>query len=216
MQRILSEQLANFKILSRLSELVFIPPRAHHFGGLWEAAVKVAKHLLIRAIGCALLSKDELDTIVVEVEAILNTRPIVAVTTNPNDIQAITPANILAGRTLGALPPVSVQRVNDDKLSYLSRWRLVSAIKERFCTSWLREYLLSLQQKQKWTKDQHNLVEGTIVLIHEDNIPSQAWMLGVVTKVFPGSDGKVRVAEVKTKSNYVKRAIHRLAPLPIN
>ncbi|XP_070075492.1 uncharacterized protein [Drosophila takahashii] len=127
------------------TEFVFIPPRAPHFGGLWEAAVKVAKHLLIRAIGSALLSKDELDAIVVEVEAILNTRPIVAVTTNPNYIQAISSAHLQAGRTIGALPPVSVQRVNDDKLSYLSRWRLVSAVKERFWTSWLREYLLSLQ-----------------------------------------------------------------------
>jgi len=52
-------------------KFVFIPPRSPHFGGLWEAAVKSARHLLLRAVGNALLKEDEVQTILVEVEQCL-------------------------------------------------------------------------------------------------------------------------------------------------
>ncbi|KAL7745787.1 hypothetical protein ACLKA6_009982 [Drosophila palustris] len=198
----------------RGTEVAFIPPRAPHFGGLWEAAVKAAKHHLLRAIGGVILATDELQTVVVEVEAVLNSRPIVADSTNPNDVEAITPAHLLVGRTLATLPPASVYLEDDSKLCYLRRWRLVSAVKERFWASWSRDYLLGLQQKHRWTREEQNLEVDAVVLIHEDNVPSQNWLLGVVTDVVKGADGKVRVAVVRTKTGVYKRAIHRLAPLP--
>ncbi|KAL7723441.1 hypothetical protein ACLKA6_017645 [Drosophila palustris] len=198
----------------RGTEFAFIPPRAPHFGGLWEAAVKAAKHHLLRAIGGVILATDELQTVGVEVEAVLNSRPIEADSTNPNDVEAITPAHLLVGRTLATLPPASVHLEDDSKLCYLRRWRLVSAVKERFWASWSRDYLLGLQQKHRWTREEQNLEEDAVVLIHEDNVPSQNWLLGVVTDVVKGADGKVRVAVVRTKSGVYKRAIHRLAPLP--
>ncbi|KAL7741802.1 hypothetical protein ACLKA6_012028 [Drosophila palustris] len=198
----------------RGTEFAFIPPRAPHFGGLWDAAVKAAKHHLLRAIGGVILATDELQTVVVEVEAVLNSRPIVADSTNPNDVEAITPSHLLVGRTLATLPPASVHLEDDSKLCYLRRWRLVSAVKERFWASWSRDYLLGLQQKHRWTREEQNLEVDAVVLIHEDNVPSQNWLLGVVTDVVKGADGKVRVAMVRTKSGVYKRAIHRLAPLP--
>ncbi|KAL7724946.1 hypothetical protein ACLKA6_002310 [Drosophila palustris] len=136
---------------------MFIPPRAPHFGGLWEAAVKAAKHHLLRAIGGAILATDELHTVVVEVEAVLNSRPIVADSNNPNDVEAITPAHLLVGRTLATLPPAPGHLEDDSKLSYLRRWRVVSAVKERFCASWSRDYLLGMQQKHRWTPEKRNL-----------------------------------------------------------
>ncbi|KAL7726649.1 hypothetical protein ACLKA6_010514 [Drosophila palustris] len=172
------------------------------------------KHHLLRAIGGVILATDELRTVVVEVEAVLNSRPIVADSTNPNDVEAITPAHLLVGRTLATLPPASGHLEDVSKLSYLRRWRLASAVKERFWASWSRDYLLGLQQKHRWTREKQNLEVDAVVLIHEDNVPSQNWLLGVVTDVVIGADGKVRVAVVKTESGVYKRAIHRLAPLP--
>ncbi|XP_043866879.1 uncharacterized protein LOC122757729 [Drosophila mojavensis] len=71
-------------------EFVFIPPRAPHFGGLWEAAVKSAKGLLLKAMGSARLRQDEVATVLVEVEAVLNSRPMVAPSSNPNDGEVLT------------------------------------------------------------------------------------------------------------------------------
>ncbi|XP_054746657.1 uncharacterized protein LOC129251317 [Anastrepha obliqua] len=75
----------------------FISPRAPHFDGLWETAVKSAKHLLVRAIGNALLTGVELQTLLAEVEAILNSRPLVPLRQDPNDGEARTPAHLLVG-----------------------------------------------------------------------------------------------------------------------
>ncbi|XP_043864393.1 uncharacterized protein LOC122757124 [Drosophila mojavensis] len=78
-------------------EFVFIPPRAPHFGGLWEAAVKSAKGLLLKAMGSARLRQDEVATVLVEVEAVLNSRPMVAPSSNPNDGEVLTPGHFLIG-----------------------------------------------------------------------------------------------------------------------
>ncbi|KAH8341780.1 hypothetical protein KR074_009122, partial [Drosophila pseudoananassae] len=190
--------------------------RAPHFGGLWEAAVKSAKHLFLRAVGNALLKEDELQMVIVEVEAVLNSRPIIADGSSPNDGEAITPGHLLVGTSLATLPPASAQAKVEPNLSFLQRWHLVSAIKQRFWQDWSRDYLLSLQQRVKWNKESPNVIAGTVVAIQEDNLPPQTWLLGIITETIAGADGRVRVAIVKTKNGIYKRAIHRLAPLPIN
>ncbi|KAL7724064.1 hypothetical protein ACLKA6_001031 [Drosophila palustris] len=70
-------------------EFAFIPPRAPHFGGLWEAGVKSAKHLLLRTVGSLLLTAEELQTTLVAVEAVLNSRPIGALSDDPSDGEAL-------------------------------------------------------------------------------------------------------------------------------
>lgn len=82
----------------------FIPPRATHFGGLWEAAVKSAKGLLLRQIGDASLTEAEVRTHLAEVEAILNSRPLTPCSADPNDGEALTPGHLLIGEALRSVP----------------------------------------------------------------------------------------------------------------
>ncbi|XP_036322092.1 uncharacterized protein LOC118736094 [Rhagoletis pomonella] len=194
-------------------EFAFIPPRAPHFGGLWEAAVKSAKHLLTRVVGDTTLTFEELATVLVDVEAIMNSRPLVGATDDPNDAEAITPAHLLIGDSLMAVPEA---HVSTEKLCYLDRWQRLSSLKARFWSAFQRDHILNLQARTKWDKPQPNLEVGTLVLVHDDNFPPQKWLLGRVVKTVVGADGKVRVADVKTSSGVCRRAIQKLAMLPTN
>ncbi|XP_075163365.1 uncharacterized protein LOC142235999 [Haematobia irritans] len=214
----LYRKLTNGELVSQAAkmevEFSFIPPRAPHFGGLWEAAVKSAKYLLIRAIGSALLSVEEFQTVLVEVEAVLNSRPITPLSTDPNDGAVLTPAHLLIGGDLLSLPQEFVEDVPDCKLGSLRRWQQLCIIKQKFWRAWSRDYILGLQNKGKWVQDEPNVEVGQLALIHEDNLPPQHWLTGRVITVVKGKDGKVRVAEVQTKNGILKRPITKLAILP--
>ncbi|XP_060665746.1 uncharacterized protein LOC132798036 [Drosophila nasuta] len=78
-------------------EWKFIPPRSPHFGGLWEAAVKSAKHHLYRSVGRSILNYDELRTLVCQIAAIINSRPLLSISESPDDLDVLTPAHLLFG-----------------------------------------------------------------------------------------------------------------------
>lgn len=81
----------------------FIPPRAPHFGGLWEAAVKSVKQHLSRTVANINLTYDEMYTVLVQIEACINSRPLIPLSNDPNDL-AVTPAHFLIGSSLVSLP----------------------------------------------------------------------------------------------------------------
>jgi hypothetical protein len=79
---------------------------------------------------------------------------------------------------------------------------------------WSDDYLQTLQKRQKWSTDHPNLMIGD-VLIKDDLFPPLQWKLGKIVKLFPGTDGNVRVVSVKTSRGEFRRSIHKLAKLPI-
>ncbi|KAL7724989.1 hypothetical protein ACLKA6_013632 [Drosophila palustris] len=188
----------------------FIPPRTPSFGGLWEAAVKSSKRLLVTTTNTASLTFEELNTVIIEIEDILNSRPITPMSNDPTDTTALTPAHFLIDETLTAPPDVNADR---KEKSLLKRWKLVSRIKQGFWKQWSEEYLQELQARHKWKTVNANIKEDMLVLIKEDNIPVLSWPMGRIVKTYPGQDNHVRVVDVKTASGIFKRPITRLAPL---
>ncbi|XP_071578899.1 uncharacterized protein [Temnothorax nylanderi] len=95
----------------------FNPPAAPHFGGLWEAAVKSTKFHLRRVIGETRLTFEEMSTFLAQVEACLNSRPLQALSDDPDDTSALTPGHFLTGAPLLAVPEPSLIDTAESSLS---------------------------------------------------------------------------------------------------
>lgn len=190
----------------------FIPPRSPHWGGIWEAAIKSAKYHLIRLVGNSKLTFEEFYTVLVQVEAILNSRPLCVLSNDPNDITPLTPGHFLIGSPLTSYP-------EKDYTSYpanrLTLFKGLSQIQQTFWRRWSIDYLNRLQNRPKWYRPYPNLIEGTIVLLKEDNTPPLKWCLARIVEVLPGKDGRVRAVKVKTSTGEFTRSITKIVPLPL-
>lgn len=109
--RFLKDQSSEFisELSNQFVDWVFIPPpRAPHFGGLWEAGVKSVKHHLKRVIGETSLTFEQFTTVLCQVEACLNSRPLSPLSSHPSDLQPLTPAHFLVVlKPIIALPTMS-------------------------------------------------------------------------------------------------------------
>ncbi|XP_072159636.1 uncharacterized protein [Bemisia tabaci] len=191
----------------------FMTPNSPSFGGLHEAGIKSAKHHLKRILGTRVVTFEELDTVFKRIEAVLNSRPLCPLSTDPSDLEALTPGHFLIGHALSALPEPNLV---DTPQNRLDRWQLIRQAAQCFWQQWQNDYLNSLRQRQKWHNSAPNLEVGKLVLIKEDNLAPLHWRLGRIQTCYPGKDGIVRVVEVKTSAGALKRAVTRLCPLPLD
>ncbi|XP_043463977.1 uncharacterized protein LOC122499595 [Leptopilina heterotoma] len=192
----------------------FSPPNSPHFGGLWEAAVKSFKYLFIRSIGEKLFSFEELITFTTEIEAILNSRPITPLSSDPNDLRSLSPSHFLIGDSLMSVPEHNLTDIPENRVS---NWQNIQRVKQLFWNRWYKEYLNQLNIRCKW---QHagtdNPKVGTMVIIKKDNTPPLRWHLGRIIKIHPGDDSIVRVVTVRTTTGIYKRSVKRVVSLPID
>ena len=174
--------------------------------------MKSAKYHIRRMMGHVNLSYEELNTLIKQVEAVLNSRPITSIPSD-DEFEILTPGHFLIGRPLTAIPEMAI---SNTKINYAKRWQLVNQLYKQFWDRWSTEYLQQLQHRYRWQKQTSNLPVGTIVIIKDDNLPPLKWKLGRVIEQHPGADGLVRVVSVKTISGIFKRAIANLSPLPVD
>lgn len=191
----------------------FIPPRSPNFGGIYEAGIKSTKFHLRRVIGNAHLHFEDFCTVLTQIEAILNSRPLCPLTSNYDDPSPLTPAHFLIGKTLTSIPEQDVTEIQENRLD---RYQRLQQIIQHFWSRWNKEYISELQTRVKWKQDYKNLLKiGSLVIVKEDNVPPLKWNLGRVVQLHPGEDGIIRVASVKLNGSVVKRAITKLCILPI-
>lgn len=199
------EQLAEQQISFR-----FNPPSAPHFGGTWEREVKSIKTALRVVLKDQTVPEPVLMTILVEVEGIMNAKPLGYLSSDASDPDPVTPNLLLMGRHDSSLP----QAVYDPSDLGRRRWRHSQAIADRFWSSFISHYLPGLQERSKWRKDGKALSIGDVVLIMDPQLPRASWPVGRITQTHPGADGRVRTVSVQVKDRTYIRPVARLILLP--
>ncbi|XP_055589857.1 uncharacterized protein LOC129742036 [Uranotaenia lowii] len=189
----------------------FNPPGGPHFGGLWEAAVRSAKHHMLRVIGDTPKSIEDMQTLLVQIEACLNSRPITPLSDDPNDLEALTPGHFLVGSSLRAPPEPDHDGIPINRLNY---WQQIQQQRKQFWIRWKREYLCQLQARVKRWRPSTPIAVDELVIICDDNKQPIHWKMGRIVKVHPGEDGVIRVVTIRTANGLLTRPIERVCILP--
>lgn len=191
----------------------FIPSYSPTFGGLWEAAVKSVKYHLKRVLGTHIFTYEQLYTVLVQIEGVLNSRPLLPMSSDINDVSFLTPGHFLTGAPLTCLPEQNLVDLPENRLKF---WEKCTAIKHQFWRYWSKHYLNILQNRPKWKDSLPNIKVGDLVILKEIDTPPMTWPMARVTKIFPGNDGKVRAMEVKKANGRChKTSITKVCILPL-
>ncbi|XP_077396826.1 uncharacterized protein LOC144033019 [Festucalex cinctus] len=202
----LQSQLAQQKI-----QFNYNPPAAPHFGGVWEREVRAVKYALRTCIGTEPIHEDVLTTVLLEVEAILNSKPLGYVSADVADIDPVTPSSLLLGRPDGSLPQIVYPK--SESLSR-RRWRHSQVMANQFWSRFIREYLPGLQTRAKWHTSSPDILEKSVVMIVDPQLPRAMWPIGHVTKIHRSDDGYIRSADVDIKGHVYTRPVARVVMLP--
>ena len=197
--------------------------KAPWWGGIFERMVKSTKRCLIKVIGKQRLNYEELNTVLIEIEAVVNNRPLTYIDEHDFD-QILTPSHLFCGRRLLDKP------VENHALRFVTtREEAVLCIKkidtiiEHFWKRWQKEYLVQLRENQKMkTKKKKLSIEiGDVVLIQEEGVKRNKWPMGIIRDLIFGNDGEVRGALLQKTGGdgtlqTINRPIQKLYPLEID
>lgn len=218
MRQQLNQQLKSSKWTNECLEtgidFQFIPRRAPHCGGLWEAAVKSFKHHLVRILGTSPFHFDDLRTAIAQAEGILNSRPLTPISNHPEDLSVLTPAHFLLGEPTFWLPEPDYSSLPINRLSH---FQMTQRTMNDLWKRWSKEYIGLLRQRPaKWRNTPTVYQIGSMVLVKTDNAPPKQWPLGRIISVYPNKDNIVRVVDVRTQAGVRRRATSELCLLPID
>ena len=162
----------------------FNPPSSPHFGGLWEAGVKSTKSHLKKIVGSSVLTYEEYLTVLTQVEACLNSRPLCQLSINPNDFSCLTPGHFLIGEPLTSIPEPDLTEL---KTNRLTRWKMIQQMTQRFWKTWSTEYLHRLHYSNGLNGPASNLISRSEIWFCSSVrlLCSTAGLLPVLQRVFP-------------------------------
>ena len=180
----------------------FNPPHASHMGGIWERVVRTIKRVLSAICADQVLSDDVLLTLFAEIEHVVHSRSLTPVIMDPEGSEPLTPNHLLILRSGDHAVGVFDRRDNFVR----RRWRQVQYLSELFWKRWRREYLQTLQSRQKWHRVEPNFAVDDLVLVCDESSSRGKWPLGRVIQTYPDDLGHVRQVLVRTQNRALKRA----------
>jgi len=145
-------------------------------------------------------------TILTDIEAVLNQRPLAYCGPDPMDPMPVTPAQLAIGRNLQELPPIT----SNGSVSVSKRYRYLQRLLEQFWKRWSQYYLPKMNVRSTWKTKTEELRVGDVCLISEENTTRPSWPLGVIVETMPSRDGLVRTVRLRTAKGYFMRPVQRL------
>ncbi|XP_073986124.1 uncharacterized protein [Rhodnius prolixus] len=203
------EKIVEFAQVNRI-DWKFNPPAAPWWGGWWERLVRMIKDLLKRILGRTTVTYEELNTIICDCEATINSRPLTYISDDVDQMRALTPAMFLHNLPSSEVPDLD----NIDESSMKHRWRYLQRLRTSLRLRFRKEYLAYLVHRGK--REGKELQVGDVVLVGADQVKRINWPLGLIIETFPGKDGEVRVAKIKTAEGTYTRPFQRLYPLELS
>ena len=226
----LDEEIIHDAMLTKQCQFVFNSPDASHMGGVWERQIRSIRSILniILYQHPSKLDTSSLRTFFYEVMAIVNGRPLTAQNLNSPDSPApLTPNHLITQKSTIIVPPPGNFSINDTYLR--KRWRLVQHIANEFWNRFRKEYLVTLQPRQKWNTKKREPAVGDVVIVKDVNTYRGDWSLARVRQLIKSSDGLVRRVKLtignsnldnngtrQTKLTILERPVHKLVLLVEN
>ncbi|XP_062558171.1 uncharacterized protein LOC134223050 [Armigeres subalbatus] len=188
----------------------FNPPSAPHMGGVWERLVRSVKAALTVLNDGRRLTDEVLLTTLAEAEDLINSRPLTYAGLGPEASEALTPNHFVKG------PEIATDKISPtaDAEALRDIYKRSQALADKLWKRWLAEYVPSINQRSKWYADTPPICTGDLVYIADDGA-RKSWTRGVIIEVYPGADGRVRQALVKTSRGNFRRPVAKLAVLEI-
>lgn len=185
----------------------FNPPAGSHHGGVWERLIRMVRNVLRSVLSQQVLDDEGLQTLICEVEAILNDRPITKHSKDPMYLEALTPNHLLLLKTKPILPPRLFVR---EDLYLKPRWRQIQYMADLFWKRWTQEYLPLIQERPRWSKVKRNFAPGDIVVVVDSTAPRGSWLMGRILETKADAQGLVRTVRLQTKTNILERPITKI------
>ena len=160
-------------------------------GGVWERMIGVTRRILdSMLLDCkrVALTHEVLVTFMAEACAIINSRPLTPVSSDPECTEILTPSTLLTQKTDSGLQPLIEF---DPKNMYRAQWQRVQTLADIFWTRWKNEFLHTMQQRCKWQDSKPDLKPGDLVLLIDDQSHRNHWPMGLVNAI-PSKDGKIK------------------------
>lgn len=196
------------KIAKQGIKWIFNPPKGSHHGGVWERLIRSIRSILsglMTEFGTQ-LDDEGFNTLMCEVESILNSRPLTNISDDPKDLKPLTPAMLL---TMKEDTEVANEYQSAQVYSR-ARWRRVQYMSQLFWNRWRKEYLHLLQERSKWQTMKRNYVIGDIILMKED-VPRKLWPMGIIVDVHKDYQQIVRSVTIRsTNGQHYKRPITKV------
>ena len=202
----------------------FIVKRAPWWGGFYKRLVRSIKRSLKKSIGKSHVTYDQLTTLLIEIESIINSRPLTYLSNDQDRVKgSLCPSHLINGRRLNTAVNEEHFEIVSTHQSLVKRLKHHRHLLNQFLNQWRRDYLLNLRESHKLNANKHGkpLIQiGDVVILKSDTCKLLFWKLGVINQLLTSKDGNVRAAIVRVpdsqgNSKSLRRSVKHLFSIEV-